>query len=301
MFAIVIPFFILAAAAGGYWIVRRALAPISYITDAADSIREGQDLTRRIGLPPRGDEVGRLANAFDRMFERLEQAFEAEKQFTSDASHELRTPTSVILAQCDYAEKRADTLEEYREAITVIRRQAGNMSLLIERLLDMTRLDLGHPESPPGNGQPKRNDVRSSARNRTPGRAASPFSRKPRTASPCPKVDPLLLARVDRAICWTTPGNTGRKTDTSTSAFPGGRPCLLEVEDNGIGIRRNTWNDLAALLPGGATRRGSGSGLGLGLSMVRQIVKLHGGDVSVESAAGKGSRFTVVLALDQAG
>ena len=69
MFAIVIPFFILAAAAGGYWIVRRALAPISYITDAADSIREGQDLTRRIGLPPRGDEVGRLANSFDRMFE----------------------------------------------------------------------------------------------------------------------------------------------------------------------------------------------------------------------------------------
>ena len=100
MFFLIMPFIILFAAAGGYLIARRALRPIDQITRAAESISEGRDLSRRLSLKPGRDEVGRLASAFDQMFERLEQAFEAEKQFTSDASHELRTPTAVILAQC---------------------------------------------------------------------------------------------------------------------------------------------------------------------------------------------------------
>ena len=73
------------------------------------------------------------------MFERLEQSFEAEKQFTSDASPELRTPTAVILSQCSFAEKYGETGEDYQEAISVIHRQADKMSLLISRLLDITR------------------------------------------------------------------------------------------------------------------------------------------------------------------
>ena len=125
IFSFILPFFILTAAIGGYLIVKKALAPISYITETAESIGEGRDLTRRIGIPRGSDlEVVRLSSAFDHMFERLEQAFEAEKQFTSDASHELRTPTAVILAQCSYAKKHGDTIEDYQEAIEVIDRQA---------------------------------------------------------------------------------------------------------------------------------------------------------------------------------
>ena len=77
------------------------------------------------------------------MFARLERAFEAEKQFTSDASHELRTPTAVILAQCEEARKEAKTPEQYRQAIEVIERQTKKMSDLINQLLQMTRLEQG--------------------------------------------------------------------------------------------------------------------------------------------------------------
>ena len=143
IFTIVLPFLILLAAGGGWLIARRALAPISRIADVAESISAGQDLSLRTGLGEGMDEVGRLAGSFDRMSARLEQSFEAEKQFTSDASHELRTPTAVILAQCSFVQKHGETMEDYREAISVISRQAEKMSLLISRLLDITRLDLG--------------------------------------------------------------------------------------------------------------------------------------------------------------
>ena len=117
LFSIVLPFFILAAALGGYFIVKGALAPISRIARTAEAISGGKDLKSRIGTPGGSLEVNQLASAFDSMFERLEQSFEAEKQFTSDASHELRTPTSVILAQCSFVEKHGDGIEDYREAI----------------------------------------------------------------------------------------------------------------------------------------------------------------------------------------
>ena len=103
VFLFILPFLILLAAAGGYLIARHSMKPIERITELAGSISEGKDLDRRIASEyEASDEAGRLAAAFDQMFERLSRSFEAEKQFASDASHELRTPTAVIVAQCEY-------------------------------------------------------------------------------------------------------------------------------------------------------------------------------------------------------
>ena len=93
----------LCIAAGGYLIIRRALAPLSDITGTAQRISGGKDLSQRISLGDGGDEVHRLAHTFDSMIDRLQESFENEKQFTSDVSHELRTPVSVILTQSEYA------------------------------------------------------------------------------------------------------------------------------------------------------------------------------------------------------
>ena len=92
----------------------RALKPIRQITQAANAISDGNDLSRRIGIgkPGSHDELQKLSDSFDRMFERLETSFNAQQQFTSDASHELRTPTTVILAECDYTRKHAKTVED---------------------------------------------------------------------------------------------------------------------------------------------------------------------------------------------
>ena len=98
-----IPLLILLAALGGYLLARRSLRPIRVIGETAEEIGVSGDLSKRIAIDENGDELHRLAGTFNRMFDRLEQNFEAEKQFTSDASHELRTPITTILAQCEYA------------------------------------------------------------------------------------------------------------------------------------------------------------------------------------------------------
>ena len=97
--ALFFPLLVLLAALGGYWITKKAFRPVTRITEAAAQISSGSDLSKRIELEGADDEIDTLAKTFDGMFARLEDAFEAERQFTDDASHELRTPTSVITAQ----------------------------------------------------------------------------------------------------------------------------------------------------------------------------------------------------------
>ena len=157
MAVVTMPLFILLAALGGYLIARRAFRPLEQLTATADAINEAADLSRRVEVPPGSNEFSRLAGTFNGMFARLERAFEAEAQFTADASHELRTPMSVIKSACEYAEKYGDTPEEQRETIAMIHRQADRMSALIGQLLSITRLDQGtqrqaDPAEPVGAG-----------------------------------------------------------------------------------------------------------------------------------------------------
>ncbi len=293
IFSIVLPFLILLAAAGGYLMARRALAPISRIADVAETISEGQDLTRRIGLPEGRDEVSRLSSSFDHMFERLEQAFEAEKQFTSDASHELRTPTAVILAQCSYAKKHAGTAEEYREAIEVIDRQAQKMSLLISRLLDMTRLDLGTQKL-----KKERTNLSEMARilceEQDSGEGGISLETQIQDGV-FADADPFLISRVMGNLLDNA-RKYGRENGRITlRLYTDHSWAVLEVEDDGIGIPAEEQEKIWQRFYQVNTSREAGSGLGLGLSMIRQIVLLHGGSVAVESQPGKGSLFTVRL------
>lgn len=293
IFSIILPFFILSAAIGGYLIVRKAMAPIARITETAGRISEGRDLTSRIGLPPGTDEVSRLSNAFDHMFARLEQSFEAEKQFTSDASHELRTPTAVILAQCSYAKKHADSMEEYQEAIDVIDRQAEKMSLLISRLLDLTRLDLGTQKlkKEPIDFSDMVHIICEEQNTGERGISLHAEIQDGITLS----ADPFLLSRVVTNLLENARKYGKENGSIWLRLTASDSQTTLEVEDNGIGIPPEhldqIWQRFYQVNPS----RESGSGLGLGLSMVRQIVLLHGGTISVRSKEGNGSCFTVCL------
>lgn len=293
VFAIVLPFLVLLAAAGGYLIARRALTPFSRIADVAERISRGEDLSLRTGIPHTGDEAGRLAGSFDRMFERLEQSFEAEKQFTSDASHELRTPTAVILSQCSFAEKYGETREDYQEAISVIHRQADKMSLLISRLLDITRLDLGSQKL-------KRESVDFSEmialiceEQDSGGRDIS------LSADISPGVivdgDPFLLSRAAVNLLENARKYGREGGHIRVRLAQDGAEAVLTVEDDGIGIAPENLEKIWQRFYQADPSRGEQSGLGLGLSMVRQIAELHGGSAEAESELGKGSRFTVRL------
>ncbi|MCD7744916.1 MAG: HAMP domain-containing histidine kinase [Lachnospiraceae bacterium] len=139
---ILLPSLVLLAIIGGWLIARRALDPIREISDTAARIRQGNDLKQRVAIGEGNDELHHLADQFNEMFTRLDDSFQAEQQFVSDASHELRTPVSVINAQCELTLEEPHTPAEYEEALNVIWRQGKKMSRLIRDMLDFTRLEL---------------------------------------------------------------------------------------------------------------------------------------------------------------
>ena len=146
-----LPALAVLALLGGYVIVRRSFLPVEQLAHSAEEIGISGDLSRRLDIGPGGDEIHMLAETFNDMFDRLETNFEAERRFTSDASHELRTPLAVILSQAEYALELADTEEEYREALAIIKKQGTEMTQLISQLLFFTRLEQGTMKISPEN------------------------------------------------------------------------------------------------------------------------------------------------------
>ncbi len=286
----VVPLLVALSVIGGYLIARRFLRPVKQIGEAAESIREGNDLTRRISLGKGEDELHQLANTFDRMFDRLESSFKAEQQFASDASHELRTPVTVILSECEYTLEEPREAEEYIEALKVIRRQGGKMADLIEELLEFTRLEqnAGHIpmeeldltelcEAVCGDMQ------QILERGITLERELCPGIRIKGNAA---LLSRLLVNLITNAVRYGREnGRIWVKLEEDKD-----RVCLT-VEDDGIGIAREQqekiWNRFYQADPS----RG-GRGAGLGLAMVKSIAALHGGEVSVKSSPGRGSVFT---------
>jgi nitrate/nitrite-specific signal transduction histidine kinase len=106
-----IPLVVMIAGLSGYWLAARALRPIDQITSTARRI-SAEDLSERLNLPDTNDEVGRLANTFDAMLNRLDKAFQREHQFTADASHELRTPLTAMQAILGITRERPRTVTE---------------------------------------------------------------------------------------------------------------------------------------------------------------------------------------------
>jgi len=137
-----IPLYILLATLGGLFLAGRALRPIDYITRTARDISKG-DMAQRLKMPAAKDEVGRLATTFNEMLDRLETFIKKERQFTSDASHELRTPISIISAQSEQALASKRDTSEYIRALKSVSKESKKMSYIITKLLMMYRSDEG--------------------------------------------------------------------------------------------------------------------------------------------------------------
>ncbi|MDE6413754.1 MAG: HAMP domain-containing protein, partial [Eubacterium sp.] len=126
---------------GGYLLAGRFLSPIRKMTSSVESINDGNDLSKRIELNQAHDELYVLGKSFNKMFHRLEQSFEEEKQFTSDISHELRTPVSTILAQSELTLSKERSTEEYIKSLNVIKRQSLRMKNIVEEMLRFSHLE----------------------------------------------------------------------------------------------------------------------------------------------------------------
>lgn len=287
---------ILLAAIGGYFIISRAFVPVKRISDTAERISESSNLSERINLEGGHDEIYNLANVFDKMLDRIEASFEKEKQFTSDASHELRTPVAVIMSECEYMEECAKTADEYKESANSIRRQAERMSKLISELLTISRMDKNKIKT---NFEDvdiselvtficdEQEEIQDNkialVRNISQGITA--------------KSDRFLLMRafvnlVSNAYQYIGDGD---KIEVSLSSENG--KILFSVLDNGIGISEENLPKIwERFYQADSSRTVNKNGsMGLGLPMVKWIAEAHGGKVSVKSTLGEGSVFTFEL------
>lgn len=295
---LVLPVFVVLAAVCGYLLTRRAFAPVRQITQTAREIGEGGDLSRRIGLTGRKDEIHTLAAEFDAMFARLEQAFDREKQFTDDASHELRTPTAVILSQSEYALENTQPQGETRAALESIHTQAARMAALLSQLLMLARADKGRQvvqREPVDLSElvemvAETEAEQAEARNITVQTELEP--------GVMVQGDETLLMRLlinltENAIRYGRPGGQVKLTLRRQDG-----EAVGTVEDDGIGIAPEDLDKIWQRFWQADPAR-SGGGAGLGLSMVRWIAQAHGGRVTVQSEPGKGSIFTFFLPCEK--
>ena len=135
------PIIILIITYGGYLIIRNSLKPVREMIETAETISNSADLSKRITIEDGKDEVHKLALVFNEMLESLERASMRERQFSSDVSHELRTPISVIMSESEYGTKYIDTVDEAKESFAVIERQSKRMTIMINQILEMARLE----------------------------------------------------------------------------------------------------------------------------------------------------------------
>ena len=291
---IALPTLVVLAALGGWLITRNAFRVVDELRQQADSISGGQDLSRRIPVNGERDELYRLAGTLNRMFDRLEDSFQAEQQFISDVSHELRTPTAVILAECQYA-LGAEQAEQ-TAALEVIQRQGKRMSRMTEEMLTLSRMERGQTQL-----AREETDLTElveviceDQQELLPEHLTLRWELEPVTAEVHQDMMiRLVINLLNNAVRYA-------KSEILVTLTCQHGTVTLTVSDDGVGIEPEHQKRIFQRFyqVDGARARKSG-GLGLGLAMCDQIIRQHGGRISVESTPGEGSRFLVTFPARQ--
>lgn len=298
-FLLILPFGVLAAYAIGSLVARRALGPVDQITREVREITDGTSLHRRLPSSMVKDELGRLADTLNQMIGRLERSFTALRRFTADASHELKTPLTVLKAGVERAMTTPNVPAESLAALEESMEEINRMTELVDALLTLARADEGlvrlHQEPV---------DLRALIleTEETGELLAEPAGIGVSVDAP---VDPVIVA-VDGSRIRQLVMNLLTNAVKYTPA--GGRVRLwLErddgrvrfgVSDTGIGIAPG---DLPHIFDrfwradSARTRTGERPGVGLGLAICKWIAEAHGGTIEVQSRPGRGTTFSVTL------
>lgn len=292
------PLLFLIAAGGGYWLSRRALSPVDAIVSTARDIG-GANLNSRLQKLDTGDELQRLSDTLNEMLDRIETAFLRVTEFTADASHELRTPVSLIRTEAELALRRSRGEAEYMESLRHILLEAERTTALIEQLLSLARADSGREAL---NMQPV--DLRealggvieswqqvATIRNLQ-------FSTSVDTQEISVMGDETAVRRVvgillDNAFKYTpAPGVVQLRLGKN------GENAVITVQDSGVGIAKEEQTKIfERFYRIDKVRSRAQGGAGLGLAIAQWIVQQHRGTISVESHLEHGAIFRVELPL----
>jgi signal transduction histidine kinase len=283
--------------AGGWWVATRAIRPIHDISATAAKIAAG-DLSQRIDAADTESELGRLAGVLNSTFARLEAAFAHQARFTSDASHELRTPVSVILAKTQTVLARERAGSEYREALQACQRAAQRMRSLTESLLQLARLDAGQELM-------KREpfDLARVARDSVEMVRPLAAERQVEISGELPsitcvgdleRIGQVITNLLTNAINFNHPHGQVRLAAQCTNGTVG-----LSVSDTGEGIPAEDLPHIFERFYRVDKSRSRIQGrTGLGLAISKAIVDAHGGSIEVTSQPGEGSNFILRLPVN---
>jgi len=293
---VAIPIVLLLATAGGWWLASRGLRPITAMAGRAESLAPAG--MTDLGESDRGDELGQLARAFNGLLARLRQTLETQRSFMADASHELRTPVSVIQSAADVTLAREGRDEhEYREALSHIVSESRRLGRLVDDMLVLARADAG--------GYPLRREpvylnelavdcqrsvaVLALHRGVTIDAAANgdvPFCGDESL------LRRMILNLLQNAVAYTRSGSRVR-----VDVVPNGRVACIRVRDEGEGIaERDRARIFDRFVQLDSARHHAGAGLGLPIA--RWVAEVHGGSLDLEESGATGSTFRVTLPLE---
>ena len=278
---------------GGWWLAGRAIKPIAAISGTASRIAAG-NLTERIDTLGTDSELDQLSRVLNDTFERLHASFEQQKQFTADASHELRTPITILLSETQRILRRERTPGEYAEAIHTCHDTANRMRRLVEALLLLARQDAA-------GAAPRETCDLATILRETCGQLA-PLAKDlgvelhaDLPPTPC-RVEPASVAILATNLVANAIQHNHRGGHVQVACAAAPRGATFTVRDDGPGIPSEDLPHIFRRFYRADKARVSASGhTGLGLAIAKAIVDNHGGTISVISAAGQGTCFTAEL------
>jgi two-component system OmpR family sensor kinase len=298
-FAWVIPLAILLASGGGYFLARKSLAPVVAMSTKAGRIG-AENLSERLPVQNARDELGHLAKSFNELLERVDQSFERQRQFMSDASHELRTPAAILRGESEVALSKGERpAEEYRESLTVLHEEAQRLTQIVEDLFTLTRADAGqYPLSP------KDFYLDELVADCVHATRSLALAKKITLGAELPEELPIradegllrrmILNLLDNAIKYTPSGGQVR-----VSCARAGSEYALRVKDSGPGIpaelQDRVFERFFRVDKARTRTEGDGVGAGLGLSIARWIAEAHCGRLVLTQSDSSGSTFTAFL------
>ena len=273
-----------------YFSLKKATRPIRQMTDELNRIENSADLSNRMSVDAKDTEIQNLVNAYNKMLDRVESILKNQERFTSDVSHELRSPLTVLLAESEFALNDLKTVEEKDRSLEAIYNQTRRLTVMVKQLLDFSRVV----------GTESVELIDTDISLLTEEIANADQNDKCITVhcdageSITIKTDETLYIRMvtnllDNAVKY------GKKGGNVWVTLKSGDKVVLTVRDDGIGMSEETMSHVYERMYQADKSRSSGSGLGLGLSFVKEISRLLNCTVSISSQLGEGSVFTVTF------
>lgn len=284
------------ALAVGYWLARSALKPVGDVTAVAREI-EASDLSRRIGARRQPQEVQQLADTFDAMLERLDRAFQQQRNFVLDMSHELRTPLTALRGNIDVLlmDDRLDG--ETRATLERMSAEVARLVRLTSNLLYLAHADAGREVArTPVELDTLCLEVYQQMKDLRPEvKLVLGHEDQVTVVGDRDLLKQLVINLVDNSLKYTPAGG-----QVTLSLYRDGGRARIEVRDTGPGIAPEQIPRIfRRFYRGEGAGARSGAGLGIGLAISDWIARAHGGEITVASEVGKGSVFSVLLPLDR--